>query len=408
MIDNDAAVSRNFQRLVGQAMGDVFDPADGSITLEQFREQVTGDIGAAFSKLFPNINLNNIGEALKHGTFLFTKGASKGFSFKNLSGGEKAAFDLILDLVIARRAYDDTVFCIDEPESHMNAKIQADLLSVLYDLIPVDCQLMLATHSIGMMRRAWDIEKAKPESVAFLDFGERDFDRPQIITPTVPNRAFWNRAYRVALDDLAELVSPRRVVICEGEPSTNRPIRNHSLDADCYNCIFEHEFPQTRFVSMGNDRQIVGDQRGLAEALRLLIGGLEVVRLIDRDERTDNEIARLAASGVRTLSRRNLESYLFDDEVLKALAVSVGKEEQTDALLAEKKSICDARPTAPADDLKPASKELRVKCKKILGLTQSGNTVQAFMRDTLAPRIEPNMAVYEELKRDIFEPRTNS
>ena len=329
MIDNDAAVARNFQRLASQALEDVFDPKDGSITLDQFRELVIGDIRAAFSKLFPDVELDSLGNPLEDGTFRFTKGTSKGFSFKNLSGGEKAAFDLILDLVIARRAYDDTIFCIDEPESHMNAKLQAELLSVLYDLIPENSQLILATHSIGMMRRARDIEAETPGSVAFLDFGDRDFDRPQVIKPTVPDRAFWNRAYGVALDDLAALVAPERVVICEGEPLTGRSPRNHSLDADCYNSIFEHEFPETRFVSMGNDRQIVGDQRGLAEALRLLVGGLEITRLIDRDDRTDNEVANLATKGVRVLSRRNLESYLFDDEVLCALAAWEGKERQS-------------------------------------------------------------------------------
>ena len=178
------------------------------------------------------------------------------------------------------------------------------------------------------------------------------------------------------------------------------------MDADCYNRIFEREFPETRFVSMGSDRQIVGDQRGLAEALRLLVGGLEVTRLIDRDDRTDNEVADLAAKGVRVLSRRNLESYLFDDEVLRALAVSVGKGDMADTLLAKKRSICDARPDNPADDLKPASGKLYIMCKNILGLTQCGNDTKAFMRDTLAPLIEPGMADYEELKRDIFDPRT--
>ncbi len=430
MIDNDAAVARNFQRLASRALEDVFDPEDGSMTLDRFRELIIGDIGDAFSKLFPDIGLDGLGNPLEDGTFRFTKGTSKGFSFKNLSSGEKSAFDLILDLVAARRAYDDTVFCIDEPESHMNARLQAELLSVLYNLIPEKCQLILATHSIGMMRRAQDIEKENPGSVAFLDFGDRDFDEPQTIEPTVPDRAFWNRAYDVALDDLAALVAPRRVVICEGEPRTNRSTHNHSLDADCYNQIFEREFPETRFVSMGSDRQIVGDQRGLAEALRLLIGGLDVVRLIDRDDRTDNEIADLAKEGVRVLSRRNLESYLFDDEVLSALAVSVDKGNMTGALLAEKRSICAARPDAPADDLKPASGEIYVACKKILNLTQCGNDAKTFMRDTLAPLVEPGMAIsldqwietemalallvkprmaiYEEMKRDVFDPQTNS
>ena len=406
MIDNDAAVSRNFRRLASQALEDVFDPKDGAITLDQFRELVIGDIRAAFSKLFPDVELDSLGNPLEDGTFRFTKGTSRGFSFKNLSGGEKAAFDLILDLVIARRAYDDTVFCIDEPESHMNAKLQAELLSVLYDLIPENCQLMLATHSIGMMRRARDIEKEHPGSVAFLDFGDRDFDRPQVIEPTVPDRAFWNKAYDVALDDLAALVAPSRVVICEGRPKTDNPPRNHSHDARCYERIFQSEFPETRFVSMGNDRDVSGDRLGLAEALNSLIDGMRVVRLIDRDDRSDNQIADEAPQGVRVLSRRNLESYLFDDEVLKALAVSVCKKDMADTLLAKKKSIRDARPDDPPDDLKPASGELYIMCKRILVLTQCGNDTKAFMRDTLAPLIEPGMAVYEELKHDIFDLRT--
>ena len=150
------------------------------------------------------LNLNSLGNPLEDGTFHFTKGVSRGFSFKNLSGGEKAAFDLILDLVVVRRYYNDTLFCIDEPESHMNARLQAKLLTVLYNLVPENCQLMLATHSIGMMRCARDIEAANPGSVVFLDFEGLDFDVPQKIMPTAPDRTFWKSAYDIALDDLAE------------------------------------------------------------------------------------------------------------------------------------------------------------------------------------------------------------
>lgn len=407
MIDNDAAASRNYRRLVSQALKDVFEPRDGSVTLDQFNEQVLGDIRTAFYKLFPGVKLNSLGDPLEEGTFHFTKGMSKGFSYKNLSGGEKAAFDLILDLAIARRDYDDTVFCIDEPESHMSARLQAELLSALYDLIPENCQLMLATHSIGMMRRARDIEAANSGSVTFLDFGGHDFDRSQVIEPTKPDRDFWERAYDVALDDLAALVAPSRVVICEGEPVTGQPAKNHSHDAKCYETIFKDEFPETRFVSMGSDQQIVGDKRGLAEALKLLIGGLEVARLIDRDDRTNRTVSELRREGIRVLSRRNLESYLFDDEVLRELAASVEKVEKTQELLEEKGRVCTAKVATgiPHDDLKPACGDIYVACKRILSLTQCGNTKEEFMRDTLTPLIKPGMAVYKELRSDIFGPR---
>ena len=89
MIDNDGAVAKNFQRLVSQAIEDVFDPEDGSVTLDAFKEAVIGDIRVAFSRLFPDIELNSLGNPLEDGTFRFTKGTSKGFSFKNLSGGKR-------------------------------------------------------------------------------------------------------------------------------------------------------------------------------------------------------------------------------------------------------------------------------------------------------------------------------
>lgn len=408
MIDNDAAVGQNYHRLVSNAVEDVFERADGLTTLQDFRTQVTQKIDDAMKRLFLGLEFNSLGNPLADGTFRFTKGTSKGFLFKNLSGGEKSAFDLILDLVVTRHSYNDTVFCVDEPESHMNARIQAGLLSVLYDLTPPRCQLMLATHSIGMMRRARDIEAENPGSVVFLDFGGHEFDEPVEIKPTVPDRAFWNATYEVALDDLAALVAPSRVVICEGEPLTSQPVNNHSHDAKCYEAIFEKEFPEIRFVSMGSDRQILGDKRGLAEALRLLIGGLEVVRLIDRDDRTNLTISELRKDGIRVLSKRNLESCLFDDEVLKALAKSVGKADKAQELLTEKERIRSARTDDAKDDLKPACGEIYVACKRILGLTQCGNTTEEFMQETLSRLVKPRMSMYDELKRDIFGQQADS
>ena len=401
MIDNDAAVAHNFQRLAGKGLQDLYADGDGATTFARYREESIGGIRKAMRRVFPDLELDSLGNPLEDGTFHFTKGTSKGFLFKNLSGGEKAVFDLILDFVIAGRAYDDTIFCIDEPEAHMNTRLQAELLSVLYGLIPENCQLILATHSIGMMRRARDIEAEHPGSVVFLDF-EHDFDETQVIEPTKPDRTFWKRAYEVSFDDMAALVAPDRVVICEGHPKLKNPVKNHSHDARCYESIFESEFPETRFVSMGNDSEIEGDKRGLAEALGLLFADLKILRLIDRDYRSEDDITDAAKNGIRVLSRRNLESYLFDDEVLRPLAAGAGAEDKIDELLAEKTRILTERTGDPKDDLKPASGQLYVACTKILDLTQHGNKAKLFMRSTLAPLIKPGMAVYDELKRDIF------
>ena len=399
MIENDVAIGRNYQHMAAQVF-DIFD-APPQMT-DEFVDEIVRPIRDPVKNLFPNLILNKLANPLRDGTFRFTKGASEGFHFKNLSGGEKAAFDLILDLAIAVRAYDNTLFCIDEPESHMNARLQADLLSVLYDLIPEDCQLMLATHSIGMMRRARDIEGTNPGSVIFLDFDRRDFDKPVIIAPAVPNTAFWNNAYDVALADLAALVAPERVVICEGEPRNRRVGTNYSHDARCYNRIFRQEFPETQFIPGGNSDEVRGDTRGLAYALGILVQGTAVIQVIDRDAHSEEEVLELRRRDVRVLTRRNLESYLFDDEILGALARSVNREDKIPELLAEKNRICLSRPDDPPDDLKPASGEIYLACKNMLDLANPGNNVKTFMRDTLAPLVTENTQAYRDLKQDIF------
>ena len=218
-----------------------------------------------------------------------------------------------------------------------------------------------------------------------------------VITPVIPDRTFWNRAYQIALDGLAALVAPERIVICEGSPKTTLLQENHSLDAQCYEHIFTEEFLETKIVSMGSNWQIVGDQRRLAEALQLAVGGLDVVQLIDRDDRSEEEIANANKNGSQVLSRRNFKSYLFNDEVLRVLAARTGGEDKTDELVAQKTFILNNRKEEPPDNLKSASGEIYAKCKKILSLTQCGNTIGAFMRDTLAPLVKPGMSVYEEL-----------
>ena len=119
----------------------------------------------------------------------------------------------------------------------------------------------------------------------------------------------------------------------------------------------------------------------------VLISGMDVVRLIDRDAHSDDEIRELMQEGIRVLSRRNLESYLFDDEILRALAASVDQQDKADELLAEKQRIVANRSNEPPDDLKPASGEIYNACKAFLNLTNPGNNARTFMRDTLTPLV---------------------
>jgi hypothetical protein len=95
---------------------------------------------------------------------------------------------------------------------------------------------------------------------------------------------------------------------------------------------------------------------------------------------------------------------LYDDDVLAALCKSVGKEDLTDSLLDKKKQAIQkiVDQGKPADDIKSASGLIYVAAKKVLSLNAVGNNSKAFMRSTLAPLITPDMAIYKQLKADIF------
>ena len=252
-----------------------------------------------------------------------------------------------------------------------------------------------------MMRRAREIERESPGSVVFLDFGERNFDVAQIITPTQPTRLFWENVYSVALDDLANLLAPDKVVICEGLPKIKKGSCNQGLDARCYDQIFQAEFPEIKFISTGSVNDVITDRLMIAETLKQLVGGIEIIRLIDRDDRSKAEVQDERGRGVRVLSRRNLESYLFDDEILVALAEKEGQSEKSAELLDEKKSLL-SQSAGANDNLKPIRGQLYIACKQSLGLVGCGNTTETFMRDTLAPLVRPDMKTYCQLREDIF------
>jgi len=76
------------------------------------------------------------------------------FEFNVLSAGEKEAVDILLDLYLRKDDYDDTIFLIDEPELHINTAIQRKLLLEINRLVGADCQIWIATHSIGFLRAA--------------------------------------------------------------------------------------------------------------------------------------------------------------------------------------------------------------------------------------------------------------
>lgn len=401
LIQNDQTVSANYQRLIANTIAGVFDNENDAKAVATLRGELIGKIQSALKRVFEDLELSSVGDPLQNGNFYFTKGTTKNFSYRNLSAGEKSAFDLMLDMVVQSKYYPDAIYCIDEPETHMHTKLQGRVLRELYLLIPGQSQLWLSTHSIGMLQEAEEIEKEHPGTVAFLDFGGRDFDTDQVIRPARIGKAVMDKFYELAFGDFAKLMLPKTLVFCEGDPNGKT---RKDFDKIIYSTIFADTHPEAFFISGGSCNDIENIEKTHGEIISTLLQNSKIIKIVDRDDRSSKEVSDLASKGIKVLKERNLESYLLDDAVLKKLCDSVGKPEKYDECLREKNealTVSIGRGNA-ADDYKSARGDIYNALKKCLTLVKCGNNADTFIRDTLAPLITPDMNVFKKLETEVF------
>lgn len=104
------------------------------------------------------------------------------------------------------------------------------------------------------------------------------------------------------------------------------------------------------------------------------------------------------------LSHRNLESFLFADDVIEALVVREKKQHLlADAMRIKQDALASSVTRGnPSDDLKSAAGDIYTNLKQLLDLQRCGNNTDTFMRDTLAPLIVPTMTTYQSLKAAII------
>lgn len=401
LMQNDQTVSENYQRLVAQTLAGVYELSNNTKTVMQLRDELVGKIKSSLSNIFDDLNLSSIGDPLSNGSFFFEKGNSKDFHYKNLSAGEKSVFDLVLDMIIKSSYYSDAVFCIDEPEAHMHTRLQSKVLRELYSLTPDNSQLWVSTHSIGMLKEAEEIETENPGTVVFLDFDNRDFDLAEVIQPTQISRAIWDRFFDLAFADFSKLISPQKIVFCEG---TSQGRKYKDFDSLIYGKILGKKHHGATFVSVGSCSEIEDIENQSVKIVSNILKSSEIIKFVDRDDKSDAEVEELLQKGIKTASRRHIECYLLDDEIIQKLCSSIEKEDLIEQCLEAKNSAIQESVNRgnPQDDIKSASGKIFTEIKKILGLSQCGNNKCAFLRDTIAPLVTEETQVYQEIENEIF------
>ncbi|MBO7594836.1 MAG: AAA family ATPase [Salinivirgaceae bacterium] len=297
------------------------------------KKHIIGELNSSLQNCL-DLQITSLGNIEDNkGTLFFSKSDYNDteFEFNVLSSGEKEVVDILLDLYLRKDEFNDTVFLIDEPELHINTSIQRKLLVEINKLIGVNCQLWVATHSIGFLRA---LQEELKDDCQIIEFKA---DTPwatteQTLTPILKNRNQWSRIFTTALDDMAGLIAPKRIIYCEGKDKPGRIGQENGMDAKVYNNIFGAKYPDTLFVSSGGNTEL--DQRSnIAIAiLNKVFPDIEIWVCKDRDMSSgalNNEKDRLLYLSTnpknhRIIKRWELENYLYDKEVLKKYCYEKG------------------------------------------------------------------------------------
>lgn len=316
----DSRLQQNYERLIGNFFHEVYGQ---SITGSEWVEKNVKKINDILEQIL-EIKISYLGDPTRNKAQLyFEKDSSKDFPYENLSSGEKEVVDIIIDLLIKSDEFNETVYCIDEPELHLNTKIQRKLLVVMEKIIPDNCQLWVATHSIGFLRA---LQSDLKDKCSILDFSQEDyFNGEKNIYPIKTTRNNWKRIFETALEDLTGLISPEVIIYCEGKKEPDKNGEEQGLDAEIYNEIFSEECSEFLFVSSGGNTELDKNSEIALKILNKAFNGVRVVLLKDRDINGDGtetssdqrlEWLKVNENARRMLDRREIENYLYDFEVI--------------------------------------------------------------------------------------------
>ena len=214
------------------------------------------------------------------------------FSMAQMSDGERNAAIIAATVLTIESG---TVLLIDEPERHLHRAIIEPFLSALFAQ-RADCAFVVSTHEIAL-------PVANPEArVLMVRSCQWNGDRPdawdvEILEPKVNLPEDLKRAI---------LGARRRILFVEGSSS--------SLDLPLYVALF----PGLSVIPMGGCREVERAVKGLGETRDH--HHTEAFGLIDRDDRTAENVDRLARDGVFALDVCSAEALYYCSDTIDAVA----------------------------------------------------------------------------------------
>ncbi len=242
-------------------------------------------------------------------TLIFRKGESK-ISYDLLSHGEKQVVILLINFIVRREYYKDSILFIDEMDNHLNTALQYTLMEeIVTKWIPDDAQLWTASHALGFIDYA-----RKSDIASIIDFNLLNFDNKQEIFPQPKDTL---DVYEIAIPKatITSILKGYKLVVVE---NTNDQYFTAALGSEGY-----------LFLPANNNREVFLTAKA----------DKDKVGLRDRDYLRTDEIEKIKAKmpNLKILRFSAFENYIYHPDNLAELGLEgFDKEVYTNEIIKQK------------------------------------------------------------------------
>jgi hypothetical protein len=337
----------------------------GDGTLPDPPESVDEMLLRFWSDLLPTIRLSFQGDKV------IASNGGVSYPGNEMSDGERVLLYLIALCLVVR---ENSILIIDEPELHIHRSLISRLWTLL-EGVRTDCLFVYITQD--------------------LDFAASRVNARRIWTKGYDGENLrWDWEEVPHSDNLPEAVvlevlgSRKEILFTEGERG--------GLDHRIYGALF----PARTIVPRGSCDNVVISTKALRDAGHL--HHLNPTGVIDRDFRSDDEIAHLRAIGLDVLEVAEVENVLCVGEIIQAVGQHLGKE-PIDALNgARDLVITELSKALPNQAFKRATAEVLFRLKAFAPKGQAETDLVQALRDhtarlDAASLYQENVALYKSI-----------
>lgn len=225
------------------------------------------------------------------------------YNSSEMSDGERVIFYLIGACLSAP---ENGVIIIDEPELHIHKSLQYPLWKSLEN-IRKDCLFVYITHDVEFASSQTDAVK-----IWLKNFNGTSWEWEEI-----------SKEEGFPEDLLLEIMGSRRkVIFVEGESG--------SYDLSLYRILF----PNHLIIPRGSCTKVISDVKALKKLPNL--HHLDIIGIIDRDRRVEEEITSLQRDGIYVLPVAEIENLFCTEEMISFCCTLLARDYHTDIEIIKK------------------------------------------------------------------------